>query len=66
MWLNPKLNHKLKPKGCDKDNANGKACADDFALQEGFVMHDHVVLLGFNEIGFEIAEFFRKSKVCEY
>lgn len=61
-----KLNHKLKPKGCDKDNAKDKDCADDFTLQEGFEMHDHVVLLGFNEIGLEIAEFFRKSKVCQY
>ena len=29
--------------------------------EEAFEMHHHVVLLGFNEIGMEIAEYFRKS-----
>eukprot|EP00802_Teleaulax_amphioxeia_P006971 Tamp_06977.p1 GENE.Tamp_06977~~Tamp_06977.p1 ORF type:complete len:693 (+),score=154.35 Tamp_06977:97-2175(+) len=39
-----------------------KYCRNKEQHEEGFEMHHHVVLLGFNEIGMEIAEYFRKAQ----
>ena len=39
-----------------------KFCRVKAPEDHGFEMHHHVVLLGFNEIGMEIAEYFRKAQ----
>ena len=39
-----------------------KFCRVKEEQEDGFEMHNHVVLLGFNEVGMEIAEYFRKTQ----